>query len=84
MSDVIINQKTFTKIDKKLIQEILLNDIKSLEIVYTGNLDSKIKIYTHELCNFNFIVFFNDPTKTTHLVNMEWSRLGKLKYINLL
>ena len=82
--DIIINTIVYTEITEGMLLNILNNDIKHIDIVYTGEENNRKITYNYELGQFFHARYKNNPEETTRLVNIELIKSGHAEYIDLL
>jgi hypothetical protein len=82
--NIIVNTIIYREITEGMLLNILNNDIKHIDIVYTGEENNRKITYNYELGQFFHARYKNNPEETTRLVNIELIKSGHAEYIDLL
>lgn len=80
--DVVINSIKYTEISEHMLNNIVNNNIKSIDVIFTGTTEEQKITYEYELQSVFFIYIKNNSELTKKLANMEWNRLNMQKYFN--
>lgn len=77
-----INDKEYTEVNEDMLQNIINNNVKEINIYYKGDTEATNTIYDFESHQIYFVIHTNSSAQTTRLANEEFVRLNKLEFIN--